>query len=141
MVQLEEVEDEEFVTNEKFEDDDDFTDTDSSLSEDEILEPTDLSESFSERLAALRDMVPPAKRRRIVSGFESVTNFVKGTAWFGAKGIWVLSTSVLLLGVPFALAVAEEGQIVAMEREQEQRQMGNELLTPSNAGQQDGRLS
>ena len=44
--------------------------------------------------------------------------------------MWVISTSALLLGVPFALALVEEQQYVEMEKEQKVREMGNELLTP-----------
>lgn len=44
--------------------------------------------------------------------------------------MWIISTSALLLGVPFALAVVEEQQVMEMEREQKMREMGNEVLTP-----------
>lgn len=45
----------------------------------------------------------------------------------GGKTLWVLSTSALLLGVPWALAFAEEQQVIEMEKEQKMREMGNEV--------------
>ncbi|KAL8793977.1 MAG: hypothetical protein Q9195_003490 [Heterodermia aff. obscurata] len=75
MVKLEEVKDAELnapqpgpLTSEDFEDDADFTDTDSSLSSpppSPSLPP--LQESLSDRIYALRDMLPPSTRRRISS--------------------------------------------------------------------------
>ena len=41
--------------------------------------------------------------------------------------MFVVSVSTLFLGVPFALSVVEEGQIMEMEREQRMREMGNEV--------------
>lgn len=72
-------------------------------------------------------MLPPSTRRRIVSSYE----MVKGYAWYGlalsGKTAWVVSTSALLLGVPFILAVVEEQQVVEAEKEQRMRDMGNEV--------------
>jgi import receptor subunit TOM22 len=45
----------------------------------------------------------------------------------GGKALFVLSTSALLLGVPWALAFAEEQQMVEMEKEMRMREMGGEV--------------
>jgi mitochondrial import receptor subunit TOM22 len=45
----------------------------------------------------------------------------------GGKALFVLSTSALLLGVPWALAFAEEQQVVEMEKEMRMREMGSEV--------------
>ncbi|MCJ1407604.1 mitochondrial import receptor protein [Ptychographa xylographoides] len=143
MVQLEEVEDEEFdrvqVGEKDFNDDDDFTDTDSEISDDEIVATT--SESLGDRILALQDMVPPSARRRIAYGFDTVKSWGWSGLMLGGKTMWVVSTSALLLGVPFALALVEEQQVVEMEKEQRMREMGNELITPgaTGGGQQQGR--
>ena len=47
----------------------------------------------------------------------------------GGKTLWVVSTSALLLGVPWALAFSEEQQVIEMEKEQKMREMGNEVST------------
>ena len=41
--------------------------------------------------------------------------------------MWVVSTSALLLGVPYALSIADEQQMVEMEKEQKMREMGSEV--------------
>jgi mitochondrial import receptor subunit TOM22 len=37
---------------------------------------------------------------------------------YGGKGMWVLISSVLLLGIPYALALSEEQALVEAERQQ-----------------------
>ncbi|MCJ1444704.1 MAG: mitochondrial import receptor protein [Stictis urceolatum] len=132
MVRLEEVEDEEFVQQgekDLFEDDDDFTDTDSELSDDDDALLA-VSESITDRISALKDIIPPATRRRVHNAFETVSSYGKTGLWFSGKAAWVISTSALLWSIPFALALVEEQQIQEMEKEQKMREMGNELLTP-----------
>ncbi|MCJ1385962.1 mitochondrial import receptor protein [Xylographa soralifera] len=144
MVQLEEVEDEEFdrvqAGEKAYNEDDDFTDTDSEISNDDLplAEP---SESLADRLLALRDMVPPSARRRLAAGYDALKTYTWSGLMLGGKTMWVVSTSALLLGVPFALALVEEQQVVEMEKEQRMREMGNELITPgaTGGGQQQGR--
>lgn len=41
--------------------------------------------------------------------------------------MWVISTSALILGVPWALAWAEEQQVLEMEKEMKMREMGGEV--------------
>ena len=43
------------------------------------------------------------------------------------KTLWVVSTSALLLGVPWALAFSEEQQVQEMEREMRMQQSANEV--------------
>jgi len=63
---------------------------------------------------------------------------VKDGLWLGGKGAWIVSTSALLWGIPFALALVEEQQIAEMEKEQKMREMGNELLTADATSGQPG---
>jgi import receptor subunit TOM22 len=84
--------------------------TDSEISDDEDVELD--AESLYERVAALKDMIPPSARRTIS---------------FSGKALWVISTSAFLLGVPFALAYAEEEQYIQMEREQGMIKGANEV--------------
>jgi len=139
MVQLEEVEDESFVTGEKVfeEDDDDYEDTDSEISEDEEYD-LDPSESIFDRIVALKDIIPPTTRHKLADGIETTVAWTKSGLWLGGKTVFILSTSALLIGVPFGLAVAEESQAMEFEREQKMREMGNEMLgggQASDAGQ------
>jgi import receptor subunit TOM22 len=84
-------------------------------------------ETLAERLLALRDIIPPTTRSFISSQVETTAGWIKSGLLFGGKTLWVVSTSALLLGVPWALAFAEEQQMVEMEKEMKMRDMGGEV--------------
>jgi len=88
------------------------------------------NETLYERIAALKDMIPPATRRRISNTASSLASFTRSTLRFGGKALWILSTSAFLLGVPWALAYAEEEQYIQMEREQGMIRGANEVRQP-----------
>ncbi|KAI9730979.1 MAG: mitochondrial import receptor protein [Cirrosporium novae-zelandiae] len=142
MVKLTEVEDEHFQQTQpgpQEDDSDAYTDTDSSLSSEEEDSDAEtshpLEETLFDRLLALKDMIPPKARNTISSTTASLTSITKSTLSFSGKAMWVLGTSVLLIGVPYGLAYIEEQQMVEMEREQRSREMGAEVLTPGAQGQ------
>ncbi|RAO70532.1 uncharacterized protein BHQ10_006544 [Talaromyces amestolkiae] len=140
MVKLTEVEDEHFTTEKPIptkeallvsdnEDDEDFTDTESEISEvDSTYDP--INETLYDRIVALKDIIPPQSRRRITATIAGLSDATKSTFSFSGKALWVISTSAFLLGVPWALAFAEEEQYVQMEREQGMMRGANEMLTP-----------
>ncbi|GES59102.1 mitochondrial import receptor subunit tom22 [Aspergillus terreus] len=143
MVKLTEVEDEHF-TQEKpqptknnvllasdDEEEDDYTDTESEISTESDLELE--GETFFDRLSALKDIIPPSTRRTVTSTVSSVSSFTKSSIAFSGKALWIISTSAFLLGVPWALAYAEEEQYIQMEREQGMIKGANEMLTPGTA--------
>lgn len=102
--------------------------TDSEIStddEDNIPE----EETIADRLLALRDIIPPTTRSYIAGKVETTTSWFKSGLLFSGKTLWVVSTSALLLGVPWALAFAEEQQMVEMEKEMRMREMGGEVRT------------
>jgi hypothetical protein len=72
-------------------------------------------------------MIPPSARRTITNSVSSITSLTKTSLSFGGKALWVVSTSAFLLGVPFALAYAEEEQYIQMEREQGMIKGANEV--------------
>ncbi|KIW03477.1 uncharacterized protein PV09_05244 [Verruconis gallopava] len=141
MVKLEEVVDEELIQGQSGPiggEDDWDTDTDSDGSDvDSIASDDDISsETLYDRLIALQDMLPPTQRRFISSTASTTTSWVKSGLAFSGKALWIVSTSLLLLGVPWALAYAEEQQMIEMEKEMQMQQQASNLLTqPSN---QDG---
>jgi mitochondrial import receptor subunit TOM22 len=94
-------------------------------SDDEDTSPVE--ESLTDRLLALRDMIPPTTRSYISSTVSTTTSYIKSGLGMGGKALFVLSTSALLLGVPWALAFAEEQQVVEMEKEMRMREMGSEV--------------
>lgn len=136
MVKLEEVIDEEFTRSQEgpLEGEDDWdTDTDSDAESD--ISSVAPDESLYERLTALQDIVPASYRRSLSNGVASATSWVRSGLMMGGKTLWVVSTSALLLGVPWALAYAEEQQMAEMEREMKMQQSANELLAPGSTTQ------
>lgn len=107
----------------------DTRDTDN-VPESEISTDSDLDlehESLYERIAALKDIIPPSTRRTVATTVSSLTSFTKTGLSYGGKALWVISTSAFLLGVPWALAYSEEEQYVQMEREQGMTRAANEV--------------
>ncbi|RKU48103.1 mitochondrial import receptor protein [Coniochaeta pulveracea] len=129
MVQLTEVEDEHFQERPGGleEDEDDFTDTDSEISTDSDYDP--INESLAERISALKDIIPPTTRAWFSDKFGRTTSILKTVLAFTGRAAWTVSVSALLVGIPYALAVAEEQQNLAIEQEQRMREMGGDVLT------------
>ncbi|KAH7050188.1 mitochondrial outer membrane translocase complex, subunit Tom22 [Macrophomina phaseolina] len=141
MVKLEEVPDEDLYaeqtgphTGEDDWDDASSTTSDASSDVSSILAPED--ETLWERVAALQDMIPASQRRFAARSYDNVSSWLGTGLRVGAKCLWVVSSSALLLGVPWALAYAEEQQMIEMEREMKMQQSANELLAPGSAVQQ-----
>lgn len=61
-------------------------------------------------------MIPASTRRSVSSKISTTTSWIKSGLSFGGKTLWVVSTSVLLVGVPWALAYGEEQILVEQER-------------------------
>ena len=83
-------------------------------------DPSD--ETLLDRIAALQDIVPPTYRKSIGNAASTGYSWGARAASFAGKSLWVLSTSALLLGVPWALAWSEEQQVQEMEREMRMQQ-------------------
>ena len=76
---------------------------------------------------ALRDIVPPQTRSYLAGTVASAGDAVKSVLAFGGKTLWVISSSALLLGIPWALAWSEEQQVLEMEKEMKMREMGGDV--------------
>ncbi|KAK5167801.1 mitochondrial import receptor subunit Tom22 [Saxophila tyrrhenica] len=137
MVQLEEVEDDELNQQQpgpnKEEEDEWDTDTESEVSDVDVDD--DLDETLLDRLAALKDIVPPTYRKQLSNVTSTGYSWAAKAMNMSGKTLWVVSTSALLLGVPWALAFSEEQQVQEMEREMRMQQNANELLTQGSSGQ------
>jgi import receptor subunit TOM22 len=105
---------------------------DSEISTDDEDEIPD-EETLVDRISALRDIIPPTTRSYIASKVETTTSWIWSGTMFAGKTLWVVSTSALLLGVPYALAFAEEQQWVEMEKEMKMRESGAEVCFPLNS--------
>ncbi len=103
--------------------------TASSVSDDEDDDEkrSALDESLVDRLVALRDMIPPQRRAALNSTFQTSRDvFRTGLRW-GGKTLWVISTSVMLVGMSFALAYVDEAQQIEAEKEMRMQQSANEV--------------
>lgn len=98
-------------------------------SDDEDLDDFDVNESLTERIVALKDVVPPNYRAVVASAFSDACAFAQSTVKFGGKSLWVLTSSAMLLGVPLSLCTLAEQQLVEMEKGM---QLGdtNDVLAP-----------
>ncbi|GAK62994.1 mitochondrial import receptor subunit tom22 [Moesziomyces antarcticus] len=149
MVRLEEVPDEEILRQQRAStaaaaaaDDDDWEEEDDSDAESDFSDDSEVSErglalkeeTVWERISALRDIIPPSTRRSIASTFNTTTSYAfTGGLLLGKLG-WVVTTSALLVGLPFALAVEDESRIVAQEKEMMAQQQGAQhMLAPAGA--------
>ncbi|KAF3903488.1 hypothetical protein ABW20_dc0108520 [Dactylellina cionopaga] len=142
MVQLVEVPDEHYDEKQAGADEDDayYTDTDSSITDgeggDDASDTSSIadldSETFYDRIVALKDIIPPSRRAQLSRSFDSTYGLFSSGLTFGGKSLWVLSTSALLLGVPYVLAWTEEQQMIEMEKEMQMQQNLNELITPGS---------
>jgi import receptor subunit TOM22 len=97
-------------------------------------------ETLADRLLALRDIIPPTTRSYISGKVDSTAGWIKSGLLFSGKTLWVVSTSALLFGVPWALAFAEEQQMVEMEKEMKMRESGQDV-SPSTSRLQDFKTS
>ncbi|KTW29688.1 hypothetical protein T552_00896 [Pneumocystis carinii B80] len=118
--------------------------TDAQLSEDVSETSTDLSdfcsedesildESFLERVQALKDIIPGVFRAKIYQKVTSFVSAIRSILRFGGKTLWVLATSVLLLGTPLVLAIEEEEKMIAYDKEFKMQQKAHEVLAPGTS--------
>ncbi|KAG2171673.1 hypothetical protein INT43_008053 [Umbelopsis isabellina] len=115
MVKLEEVSPDHVDDIEVLSDDDNYSDySDSDIDDEE--------ESFLDRVAALKDIIPQKQRDSISNSFSKVSSWSKTGATFVGKSAWVITTSMLLLVLPLALEIEKEQALVAYEKEALQQQ-------------------
>ncbi|KAF2669883.1 mitochondrial import receptor subunit TOM22 [Microthyrium microscopicum] len=124
MVKLEEVTDEHFTAeNEEEWDTDDESDASSITS-------SIPDESLLERLSALRDIVPARRRAQLSSAIDTSSSWLGSGLMVGGKAMWVLSTSALLLMVPWMLAYSDDQVQMEMEQTMKMQQSASEFMTP-----------
>ncbi|CAA7261363.1 unnamed protein product [Cyclocybe aegerita] len=106
--------------------------TSSSVSLSSVESDASVEESFLDRLAALKDIVPPTTRHSISTRVSKTASFLKRSSKFIGNIVWVVTTSALLVGLPLALTLEDEAKIVAQEKEMlEQQQGAQQMMAPS----------
>ena len=117
--------------------DDNYTDASASDSESDAESEDDgaaLNETLYERVAALRDIIPPPTRARISSAFTTTKSGLGSVATFGGKSLWALTSSLLLIGIPFMMAVEAEAQAQEEEKALSMQTGSNDLLGGGMSG-------
>lgn len=114
--------------------DDEYSDVESDSDSDAEFEEDDVddiaNETIADRIVALKDALPPSYRYTLAGVSAKVGSAVQTTASFAGKSLWIITTSSLLLGVPLALSIIGEQQLIEMEREMKMTQSTNEVLAP-----------
>ena len=82
------------------------------------------SETIGDRIFALRDMIAPSTRQKILTNVSAASRWTWSGLCFGGRAGFVVVTAVLFYGIPFTLSVAEENSILEMEKEQKMRDEG-----------------
>ncbi|KAG4306586.1 hypothetical protein PORY_000574 [Pneumocystis oryctolagi] len=108
--------------------------TDDDLEADSISNSTDfcsddesvLDESLLERLEALKDIIPAVFRAQVSQKVSLAFSALRSALSFGGKTLWVVVTSVLLLGTPLVLAIEEEERMIAYDKEFKMQQKAHE---------------
>ncbi|CAD6910026.1 unnamed protein product [Tilletia controversa] len=118
---------------------DDDEDDDEDEDEDDDFDDDLSKETLFDRIAALKDIIPPQTRRSIANTVSTVSD----VAWFGGRIIgvlgWVVTTSALVVALPLMLAVEDESRIMQQEREMPpQGMMGAPALGQPQPGQLPG---
>ncbi|KAI9596848.1 mitochondrial import receptor subunit Tom22-domain-containing protein [Syncephalis fuscata] len=128
----EEEEDDEEEDDEEEEDNNGKKTRDISDIEDEDDEDDYLDETFIERVAALKEIIPLSTRNFV----SRQTDLAVSACWqvksFVGTLSWIITTSALMIGVPLVLELEREQQYVQYEKEMQLQQQG---LQPQIPGQ------
>src|SRR5579859_1868118 len=129
MVEFEEIKDEHYDNSDGFVDedsDDDYSDTSSTHSADDDI----ANETILDRIVALKDIIPEHRRLALSRAFSKTVSFGSMATYIGGKAVYIAITSILMLGIPYALAVEEEKAISEQERQMQMAQGMSEVSLP-----------
>ncbi|KAH9812515.1 mitochondrial outer membrane translocase complex, subunit Tom22 [Melampsora americana] len=119
------------VIREKRESDDDEEDEDI----DELNEGISIEdETILDRIYALKDIISPSSRATLAESWNKVSNSTKSTTKFLGNVAWVITTSMILVGLPMALSIEGESMLVAHEKEMERQAHGQQSIMGVPAG-------
>lgn len=129
MVLVEEVKEEIFVERESdYETESEFSDddADSVVSEDDF-DPS--NETLADRVAALKDIVPPETRKALVQTTETIKAWSSAAYALSGNVAWWVCTSAILVALPLALASENEAMITQQERELQMQSTGQQQVS------------
>lgn len=100
-------------------DEEEFSSDDEDLYEDE---------NIYERLIALKDIIPPQKRKTISVLYNGTVSLFSSVFSKSGNLLWAVTTSALLLGVPLSLSILAEQQLIEMEKSFDLQKDANDIL-------------
>ena len=131
MVEFEEIKDEHYEENDGFEDEEEGSAGDYSdvSSEDEGQDDSVQDETILDRIVALKDIIPAHQRDTLSRSISKAYSFGSMATFIGGKAIYILITSILMLGIPYALSLEEDKMISEQERQMQLQQGMSEVTT------------
>lgn len=104
----------------------DFSDAESEL---EVDDDDVENETLLERIAALKEIIPPQTRNRIFTYSDLARLTLCSGLNTSGKILWALTSSVLLLGIPLSIAILSETQLQELEKEMTVQQAAPEVIS------------
>jgi import receptor subunit TOM22 len=129
MVEFEEIKDEHYEENDGFEDEDEGSDGDYSdaSDDDQIHDDSVQDETIIDRIVALKDIIPANQRDAIYRSVSKAYSFGSMATFIGGKAVYIFITSILMLGIPYALSLEEDKMISEQERQMQAQQGMSEV--------------
>lgn len=87
-------------------------------------------ETLLERVRALQDIIPPSTRLLLYNQFASALSYVRSTVATGGLYLWTVGASVLLVGMPWAIAIMAELQQQQLEADLLLQKTAQEVIAP-----------
>ncbi|PLW38332.1 hypothetical protein PCANC_24614 [Puccinia coronata f. sp. avenae] len=88
-------------------------------------------ETIADRIYALRDIISPSTRESICSQWNYIRDKSASTGRTIGSLAWVITTSIILVGLPVALSIEAESMLVSHEKEMDRQRLGQHTLTTS----------
>lgn len=88
-------------------------------------------ETVWDRVYALRDIISPSTRAGFCDKWGKLCSSTKSTTKFMGNFAWVVTTSMILVGLPIALSIEGESMLMAHEKEMERQSQGPQVRSSS----------
>ncbi|GME67255.1 unnamed protein product [[Candida] boidinii] len=99
------------------EEDDDEDEEDDEDDEDDFEDDFDEDETIYERIVALKDIIPAGQRKSLYNTVSSIQSLATTGVFTTGSLIWYGATTALFLGVPLALSIVGETQLIELEKQ------------------------
>ena len=90
----------------------------------DIQEDEEMEESILERLAALKDIIPPIPRAYMQAYLQKTTLFGIGAMRLIGSGLWMVTTASLIVLLPVSLELERDS--MAIQQDQQMRTSAQE---------------